>query len=65
MKKFCDRKRYVHLVPIFALDERCHRDRESVFASRKEGDGELAKCVECYERDKKVIGLMGVRGAIG
>lgn len=60
-KKFCDRRRYVYLVPVFALDERCHRDRESVLASRKEGDGELTKCVECSERGRKVIGLMGKR----
>ncbi|KAI4388492.1 hypothetical protein MLD38_000814 [Melastoma candidum] len=60
-KKFCDRRRYVYLVPVFALDERCHRDRESVSASRKEGDEELVKCVECSERGRKVAGLMGKR----
>ncbi|KAL2893066.1 tRNA pseudouridine synthase 1 [Bienertia sinuspersici] len=57
-KKFCDRRRYVYLLPVFALDSKCHRDRESVLASLGSGN-ELAKCFECSERGRKVIGLMG------
>lgn len=57
-KKFCDRRRYVYLLPVFALDPTCHRDRESVLASLGSGN-ELAKCLECSERGRKVVGLMG------
>lgn len=59
-KKFCDRRRYVYLLPVFALDPSCHRDRESVIASLG-SENELAKCVECSERGRKVLGLMGNR----
>ncbi|KAL0325948.1 UNVERIFIED_CONTAM: tRNA pseudouridine synthase 1 [Sesamum radiatum] len=61
-KKFCDRRRYVYLIPVFALDPSCHRDRESVLASLGSGK-ELAKCLECSERGRKVFGVMGKRSA--
>lgn len=57
-KKFCDRRRYVYLLPVFALDPSAHPDREAVMASIGSGN-ELAKCVECSERGRKVPGLMG------
>ncbi|KAL9229213.1 hypothetical protein vseg_004702 [Gypsophila vaccaria] len=57
-KKFCDRRRYVYLLPVFALDPTCHRDRESVLASLG-SDEELVKCVACSERGRKVLGLVG------
>lgn len=59
-KKFCDRRRYVYLIPVFALDPNCHRDRESVKASLG-SDNELVKCLECSERGRKVEGVMGKR----
>ncbi|XP_022746169.1 tRNA pseudouridine synthase A, mitochondrial-like [Durio zibethinus] len=59
-KKFCDRRRYVYLIPVFALDPSCHRDRESVLASLG-SDNELVKCLECSERGRKVVGVMGKR----
>ncbi|KAG8378016.1 hypothetical protein BUALT_Bualt08G0094200 [Buddleja alternifolia] len=59
-KKFCDRRRYVYLIPVFALDPSCHRDRESVMASVGSGS-ELVKCLECSERGRKVFGVMGKR----
>lgn len=59
-KKFCDRRRYVYLIPVFALDPSSHRDRESVMASLGSGN-ELVKCLECSERGRKVIGVMGKR----
>ncbi|XP_021296028.1 tRNA pseudouridine synthase A, mitochondrial-like [Herrania umbratica] len=59
-KKFCDRRRYVYLIPVFALDPNCHRDRESVLASLGSGN-ELVKCLECSERGRKVAGVMGKR----
>ncbi|KAH7847904.1 hypothetical protein Vadar_031487 [Vaccinium darrowii] len=61
-KKFCDRRRYVYLIPVFALDPCCHRDRESVLASLGSGS-ELVKCVECSERGRKVFGVMGKRAS--
>ncbi|XP_057974323.1 uncharacterized protein LOC131162152 [Malania oleifera] len=61
-KKFCDRRRYVYLIPVFALDPSSHRDRESVLASLG-SDGELVKCLECSERGRKVVGVMGRRGS--
>ncbi|KAL2232161.1 tRNA pseudouridine synthase A, mitochondrial-like [Sesamum indicum] len=61
-KKFCDRRRYVYLIPVFALDPSCHRDRESVLASLGSGN-ELVKCLECSERGRKVFGVMGKRSA--
>ncbi|KAL9681543.1 hypothetical protein QQ045_013328 [Rhodiola kirilowii] len=57
-KKFCDRRRYVYLLPVFALDPSAHRDRESVLASFGSGN-ELVKCLECPERGRKVEGVMG------
>uniref|UniRef100_A0A5B7C2N0 Pseudouridine synthase I TruA alpha/beta domain-containing protein n=1 Tax=Davidia involucrata TaxID=16924 RepID=A0A5B7C2N0_DAVIN len=59
-KKFCDRRRYVYLIPVFALDPCSHRDRESVLASLGSGI-ELVKCLECSERGRKVVGVMGKR----
>ncbi|KAI3464752.1 hypothetical protein Pfo_021415 [Paulownia fortunei] len=59
-KKFCDRRRYVYLIPVFALDPSCHRNRESVLASLGSGN-ELVKCLECSERGRKVFGVMGKR----
>ncbi|KAK7329956.1 hypothetical protein VNO77_24139 [Canavalia gladiata] len=57
-KKFCDRRRYVYLIPVFALDPSCHRDRETVLASLG-SENELVKCLECSERGRKVVGLVG------
>ncbi|XP_062163901.1 uncharacterized protein LOC133870717 isoform X2 [Alnus glutinosa] len=59
-KKFCDRRRYVYLIPVFALDPSSHRDRESVLASLGSGN-ELVKCLQCSERGRKVVGIMGRR----
>lgn len=59
-KKFCDRRRYVYLIPVFALDPSCHRDRETVMASLGSGN-ELVKCLACSERGRKVEGLVGNR----
>ncbi|XP_008813054.3 tRNA pseudouridine synthase A-like [Phoenix dactylifera] len=57
-KKFCDRRRYVYLLPVFALDPSAHPDREAVMASLGSGN-ELDRCLECSERGRKVPGLMG------
>lgn len=57
-KKFCDRRRYVYLLPVFALDANAHPDRESVVASLG-SENELARCLECSERGRKVFGVMG------
>ncbi|ERM96301.1 hypothetical protein AMTRI_Chr09g35040 [Amborella trichopoda] len=57
-KKFCDRRRYVYLLPVFALDPSAHPDREAVAASLG-SDNELVKCTECSERGRKVPGVMG------
>ncbi|KAK4351795.1 hypothetical protein RND71_027313 [Anisodus tanguticus] len=59
-KKFCDKRRYVYLIPVFALDPFKHRDRESVLASLGSGN-ELVKCLDCSERGRKVDGVMGKR----
>lgn len=59
-KKFCDRRRYVYLIPVFALDPSSHPNRESVMASLG-SENELVKCLECSERGRKVAGLMGKR----
>ncbi|XP_031484162.1 uncharacterized protein LOC116253478 [Nymphaea colorata] len=59
-KKFCDRRRYIYLLPVFALDPTAHPDRESVLASEG-SDNALAKCLECSERGRKVVGAMGGR----
>ncbi|KAI3725516.1 hypothetical protein L1987_65306 [Smallanthus sonchifolius] len=40
-KKFCDRRRYVYLLPVFALDPSSHRDRD---------------CLECSKRGWKFYG---------
>ncbi|XP_068645594.1 uncharacterized protein [Aristolochia californica] len=61
-KKFCDRRRYVYLLPVFALDPTSHPNRESVLASAG-SENELAKCVECSERGRKVEGVMGRRNS--
>nr|CAD1844774.1 unnamed protein product [Ananas comosus var. bracteatus] len=53
-KKFCDRRRYVYLLPVFALDPSAHPDREAVMASLGSGN-ELARCVECSERGGSVV----------
>ncbi|ONK72826.1 tRNA pseudouridine synthase A, mitochondrial [Asparagus officinalis] len=57
-KKFCDRRRYVYLLPVFALDPNAHPDRESVMKSVGSGN-ELVKCIECSERGRKVAGVVG------
>ncbi|KAK9071808.1 hypothetical protein SSX86_008237 [Deinandra increscens subsp. villosa] len=41
-KKFCDRRRYVYLLPVFALDPTSH---------------ELLECLECWEKGWKVFGV--------
>lgn len=61
-KKFCDRRRYVYLIPVFALDPCSHRDRESVMASAG-SENELVKCLDCSERGRKVPGLVGKNNA--
>ncbi|XP_043708018.1 tRNA pseudouridine synthase A [Telopea speciosissima] len=61
-KKFCDRRRYVYLIPVFALDPTSHPDRETVLASLG-SENELAKCLECSDRGRKVVGLMGRRNS--
>lgn len=48
----------MYLIPVFALDPSSHPDRESVLASLGSGN-ELVKCLECSERGRKVVGLMG------
>ncbi|KAI3994601.1 hypothetical protein MKX01_028345 [Papaver californicum] len=62
-KKFCDRRRYVYLIPVFALDSNAHPDRESVLASLG-SENELSKCLECPDRGRKVLGVMGKRKII-
>lgn len=57
-KKSCDRRRYVYLLPVFALDCAVHRDRESVLASVGSGS-ELVRCWECSERGRKVEVRLG------
>ncbi|PON60610.1 Pseudouridine synthase [Parasponia andersonii] len=59
-KKFCDRRRYVYLIPVFALDPNSHPNRETVMASLG-SENELVKCLECSERGRKVVGVMGKR----
>uniref|UniRef100_A0A0D6QW55 Pseudouridine synthase I TruA alpha/beta domain-containing protein n=2 Tax=Araucaria cunninghamii TaxID=56994 RepID=A0A0D6QW55_ARACU len=63
-KKFCDRRRYEYVLPVFALDPAAHRDRESVLASAGK-EGALAKCLECSERGRKVVGIMGKQNENG
>lgn len=62
-KKFCDRRRYVYLLPVLALDPSAHPDREAVMASVGSGN-QLAKCVECSERGRKVPDIMGREGKV-
>ena len=62
-KKFCDRRRYLYLLPVFALDPSAHPDREAVMASMGSGS-ELTKCLECSERGRKVPGVMGREGKL-
>ncbi|CAH8386303.1 unnamed protein product [Eruca vesicaria subsp. sativa] len=59
-KKACDRRRYVYLLPVFALDSLRHRDREAVMASLGSGE-EYVKCFECSERGRKnkITGVVG------
>ncbi|MCO5610089.1 hypothetical protein L7F22_064324 [Adiantum nelumboides] len=52
-KKFCDRRRYEYVIPIFALDPSTHRDREAVLASEGKEDA-FVKCQECSERGRKL-----------
>lgn len=52
-KKFCDRRRYEYVIPIFALDPSTHRDREAVLASEGKEDA-FVKCQECSERGRKI-----------
>lgn len=59
-KKFCDRRRYVYLLPVFAVDPAAHPDREAVAVSLG-SENELAKCEECSERGRKVVGAVGRR----
>ncbi|KAI3797305.1 hypothetical protein L1987_32561 [Smallanthus sonchifolius] len=60
-KKSCDRRRYVYLLPVFALDPSSHRDRESVLASLGSGN-ELVKCSECSDRGRKVFVTVDLPG---
>ncbi|CAL5055095.1 unnamed protein product [Urochloa decumbens] len=62
-KKFCDRRRYLYLLPVFALDPSAHPDREAVMASMGSGTA-LTKCLECSERGRKVPGVMGREGKL-
>ncbi|KAK8964678.1 putative tRNA pseudouridine synthase [Platanthera guangdongensis] len=57
-KKFCDRRRYVYLLPVFALDPNSHPNRESVLASFG-SENELSRCFDCSERGRKVVGVVG------
>ncbi|KAL3845368.1 hypothetical protein ACJIZ3_002771 [Penstemon smallii] len=53
-KKFCDRRRYVYLIPVFALDPSSHRDGESVLGRLGSGD-EIVDCLDCSERGRKAF----------
>ncbi|XP_019453360.1 PREDICTED: tRNA pseudouridine synthase A, mitochondrial-like isoform X2 [Lupinus angustifolius] len=52
-KKFCDRRRYVYLIPVFALDPCCQQDRESVMASSG-SESEVIGLVGNVKSDLKV-----------
>lgn len=41
------------MIPVFALNPSCHRDRENALASLGCAN-ELVKCLECSERAQKV-----------
>ncbi|KAI7728102.1 hypothetical protein M8C21_032977 [Ambrosia artemisiifolia] len=58
-KKCCVGRKYVYLLPVFALDCCSHRDRESVLASLGSGN-ELVRCLECSERGRKVFSGSGI-----
>ncbi|RLN08041.1 hypothetical protein C2845_PM11G30670 [Panicum miliaceum] len=62
-KKFCDRWRYLFMLPVFALDPSAHPDREAFMASMGSGS-KLTKCLECSERGRKVPGVMGREGKV-
>ncbi|XP_010459718.1 PREDICTED: tRNA pseudouridine synthase A, mitochondrial-like [Camelina sativa] len=56
-KKFCDRRRYVYLIPVFALDPCVHSEAEMV---RTDLGYEYVKCVECSKKGYKIpVGVMG------
>uniref|UniRef100_A0A1J3I6M3 tRNA pseudouridine synthase 1 n=1 Tax=Noccaea caerulescens TaxID=107243 RepID=A0A1J3I6M3_NOCCA len=56
-KKFCDRRRYVYLIPVFALDPCSHGEAEMV---RTDSGYEYVECVECSEKGYKIpLGVMG------
>ncbi|CAH2036730.1 unnamed protein product [Thlaspi arvense] len=56
-KKFCDRRRYVYLIPVFALDPCSHSEAEMV---RTDSAYEYVSCVECSEKGYKIpLGVMG------
>lgn len=56
-KKFCDRRRYVYLVPVFALDPCSHSEAEM---ARSDSGYEYVKCVECCEKGYKIpLGVFG------
>ncbi|CAH8385484.1 unnamed protein product [Eruca vesicaria subsp. sativa] len=56
-KKFCDRRRYVYLIPVFALDPCSHSEAEM---ARSDSGYEYVKCVECCEKGYKIpLGVMG------
>ncbi|EFH69363.1 tRNA pseudouridine synthase family protein [Arabidopsis lyrata subsp. lyrata] len=50
-KKLCDRRRYVYLIPVFALDPCVHSEAEMV---RTDLGYEYVKCVECFEKGYKI-----------
>ncbi|CAN6886652.1 unnamed protein product [Brassica oleracea] len=56
-KKFCDRRRYVYLIPVFALDPCSHSEAEM---ARSDSGYEYVKCVECCEKGYKIpLGVLG------
>ena len=53
-KKFCDRRRYEYVIPIFALDPTTHRDTEFVVPT--EGREEAySKCLEHCQRGRHIV----------
>ncbi|KAL8211519.1 hypothetical protein R6Q57_005961 [Mikania cordata] len=50
-KKFCDRRRYVYLLPVYALDPASHCSVLSRFTDKN-------VCLECSEKGWKVYGAM-------
>ncbi|CAN8304651.1 unnamed protein product [Cochlearia groenlandica] len=56
-KKFCDKRRYVYLIPVFALDPSSHSEAEM---ARSDSGYEYVDCVECCEKGYKIpLGVMG------